>query len=152
MVYELLVALGAAIPPAIATNLFTAIHMDTGSFRYSNVTPTTFRIGGALVAAGADPAFVSGQLYERRSLEALRWLGQALTRIEVSPDGRVAWLALPAGGGPEGIIEAGDLVTYSRSVGSVGVGCLVRGRKGVGKGVRRGKGGVVGRRYGLWVG
>src|SRR3989442_1646618 len=98
MIYELLMALGAPITPAIATNLFTAIHMDTGSFRYSNVTPTTFRIGGALVAAGADPAFVSGQLYERRSLEALRWLGQALPRIGGSPAGRVAWLALPAGG------------------------------------------------------
>ncbi|HEV8640760.1 MAG TPA: bifunctional oligoribonuclease/PAP phosphatase NrnA [Methylomirabilota bacterium] len=142
MIYELLLALGAPITPAIATNLFTAIHMDTGSFRYSNVTPTTFRIAGALVAAGADPAFVSGQLYERRSVEALRWLGQALARIEVSPDGRVGWLALPAGAVPEMIIESEDLVTYPRSVESVRVACLLRERDGAVKVSLRGKGDV----------
>src|SRR5439155_1043491 len=43
LVYELLVALGAPLTPPIATNLFTALHTDTGSFRYSNVTPRTFR-------------------------------------------------------------------------------------------------------------
>jgi len=42
LVYELLEALDLAISPAVATNLFTAIHTDTGSFRYSNVTPTRF--------------------------------------------------------------------------------------------------------------
>src|SRR5439155_714163 len=52
MVYELLVALGAKITPAIAMNLFTAIHMDTGSFRYSNVTPETFRIAAAPFGGG----------------------------------------------------------------------------------------------------
>jgi len=53
MVYELLTALRLPLTPAIATNLFTAIHTDTGSFRYSNVTTRTFAIAAALVAAGA---------------------------------------------------------------------------------------------------
>jgi phosphoesterase RecJ-like protein len=128
MVYELLLALGAPLTPAAATNLFTAIHMDTGSFRYSNVTPTTFHIAAALVAAGADPAFVSGQIYEQRPVQALRWLGESLSRIEVSPDGRVAWLALPSGLVPESFIEAEDLVNYPRSVASVRVACLLRER------------------------
>src|SRR5207247_2840769 len=55
MVYELLVGLGAPLTPPIATNLFTALHTDTGSFRYSNVTPRTFRTAAALVDAGAAP-------------------------------------------------------------------------------------------------
>jgi bifunctional oligoribonuclease and PAP phosphatase NrnA len=142
MVYTLLAALGAPLTRAIATNLFTAIHMDTGSFRYSNVTPETFRIAGALVAAGADPAFISNQLYERRSAQALHLLGETLARVELSPDGQVAWLALPAGAVPEAFVEAEDLVNYPRSVDSVRVACLLRERDGAVKVSLRGKGDV----------
>lgn len=142
MIHELLAALGVPLTPAMATNLFTAVHMDTGSFRYSNVTPDTFRIASALVAAGADPAFVSGCLYERRPREALRWLGEVLSRVEVGADGRVAWLALPAGLVPETFVEAEDLVNYPRSIASVRVACLLRERDGTVKVSLRGKGDV----------
>lgn len=128
MVYRLVTALGARLTPAIATNLFTAIHTDTGSFRYSNTTPETFRIAGALVSAGAEPGLVSGHLYERRQADSLRWLGEALRRIEVSPDTRVAWLALPSGVLPESFIESEELVNYPRSIESVQVACLLRQR------------------------
>ncbi len=126
MVYHLGLALEARFTPAVATNLFTAIHTDTGSFRYSNTTEETFRIAAALVAAGAQPALVSGHLYERRTGDALRWLGESLRRIEVSPDGRVAWLALPSGIVPESFIEAEELVNYPRSIESVRVACFLR--------------------------
>ena len=126
MVYHHGVALGARITPDVATNLFTAIHTDTGSFRYSNTTEETFRIAAALVAAGARPALVSGHLYERRTGDALRWLGEALRRIEVSADGRVAWLALPSGIVPESFVEAEELVNYPRSIESVRVACFLR--------------------------
>jgi len=142
MVYELLLALGAKITPAIAMNLFTAIHMDTGSFRYSNVTPQTFRIASELVTAGAEPYLVSNALYERRSRQALGWLGAALSQVEVSADGRIAWLALPAGLVPETFVEAEDLVNYPRSVESVRVACLLRERDGQVKVSLRGKGDV----------
>ena len=142
MVYELLTALRAPVTPAIATNLFTAIHTDTGSFRYSNVTARTFTIAGALVAAGARPELVSGSLYERRAPDALHWLGEALARVEVSEDGRMGWLALPAGSVPERIVEAEELVNYPRSVASVRVACLLRERDGTVKVSLRGKGEV----------
>ena len=142
LVYELLEALDLAISPAVATNLFTAIHTDTGSFRYSNVTSNTFRIAASLVAAGADPAFVSTALYERREREALRWLAEVLARVQVSEDGRVAWVALPAGLVPESFVEAEDLVNYPRSIDSVRVACLLREREGQVKVSLRGKGDV----------
>jgi phosphoesterase RecJ-like protein len=126
MLYRLLVALGAPLTPSIAANLFTAIHTDTGSFRYSNVTPETFRIASALTEAGADPAAVSSALYERRAPDALRFLGESLSRVRVSDDGRIAWLALPAGLVPERFIEAEELVNYPRSLAGVKVGCLLR--------------------------
>jgi phosphoesterase RecJ-like protein len=126
MVYRLLVALRAPLTPSIATNLFSAVHTDTGSFRYSNVTPETFTIAAALTAAGARPDLVSSALYERRAPDSLRWLGESLSRIRVSDDGRVAWLALPAGAVPETFIESEELVNYPRSIGSVKVACLLR--------------------------
>lgn len=126
MVYRLLVALDVALTPSMATNLFTAVHTDTGSFRYSNVTPETFRIASALTEAGANPAAVSSALYERRAPDALHWLGESLSRVRVSDDGRIAWLALPAGLVPERFIEAEELVNYPRSIATVKVGCLLR--------------------------
>jgi bifunctional oligoribonuclease and PAP phosphatase NrnA len=125
MVYRLLVALDFRLTPAIATNLFTAVQTDTGSFRYSNVTPETFRIAADLVAAGAEPARVSTSLYERRAPDSLRWLGESLSRVRVSEDGRVAWLALPAGVVPETFVQAEELVNYPRSIDSVRVACFL---------------------------
>lgn len=142
MVYDLLVVLGEPLTPAIATNLFAAIHTDTGSFRYSNTTPKTFRLASALTAAGADPAFVAESLYERRSPESLRWLAEALSRVQVSDDGHLGWLALPEGSVPETFIEAEELVNYPRSVASVRVACLLRERGGTVKVSLRGKGDV----------
>jgi phosphoesterase RecJ-like protein len=142
MVYRLLVALGWPLTPGIATNLYTAVHTDTGSFRYSNVTPATFRIAAELVTAGADPAAVSSALYERRATDSLRWLGESLARVRLSEDGRVAWLALPADAVPETFIESEDLVNYPRSIGSVRVACLLRARGAQVKVSLRGKGDV----------
>jgi len=142
MLYELLTALGAPLTPGIATNLFTAIHTDTGSFRYSNVTTRTFTIAAALVAAGARPEIISESLYEKRAPDALRWLGEALTRVEISSDGRLGWLALPAEVVPERIVESEELVNYPRSVASVRVACLLRERDGQVKVSLRGKGDV----------
>ena len=83
-------------------------------------------LAAALTAAGAEPARVSSALYERRTGEALRWLGESLSRIQVSADGRVAWLALPAGLVPEAFIESEELVNYPRSIATVKVACLLR--------------------------
>jgi len=142
MVYELLRALAVPLTPAIATNLFTAVHTDTGSFRYSNVTPRTFTIAAALVAAGARPEVVSQSLYERRAPDSLHWLGEALSRVEVSDDGQLGWLALPAGVVPERVVESEELVNYPRSIATVRVACLLRERDGQVKVSLRGKGDV----------
>lgn len=126
MVYGLIRALGLAITPEVATNLFTALHTDTGSFRYSNTTAKTFAIAADLVGHGACPARVAGALYEGRTAQDLRRLGALLQGVEVTPDGRVAWLALPEDSVPEAFLAAEDLVTYPRSIAGVKVAALFR--------------------------
>jgi len=126
MVYELLLALGLPLTPDIALDLFTAIHTDTGSFRYSNTTARTFRIAAALTHAGAQPALVSDWLYQRRPAGTLNELGEVLRRVSVSEDGRIAWLTVPRGLVSESFISAEDLVSYPRSLDGVKVAVLLR--------------------------
>jgi bifunctional oligoribonuclease and PAP phosphatase NrnA len=126
LVHDLIRALGFPLTADVATNLFTAIHMDTGSFRYSNVTPRTFRVAAALVEAGAKPAVVSNRIYEQRPPDALHQLARVLARVQVSEDGRIAWLALPRDTVPAAFVEAEDLVNYPRSIGSTRVAALLR--------------------------
>jgi phosphoesterase RecJ-like protein len=61
MIHDLLARLALPLTADIALNLFTALHTDTGSFRYSNTTARTFRIAAALTGpaptrAGVRPA------------------------------------------------------------------------------------------------
>jgi phosphoesterase RecJ-like protein len=153
MVFDLLGRLGLKLTPEVALALFTAIHTDTGSFRYSNTTPRTFRIAADLAAAGADPFLVSRWLYQRRQAATLRELGEVLRRVELSPDGRVGWLALPAGLASEALVAAEDLVGYPRSIHGVEVALLLRETApGVVKASLRGQGrvpvNVIAQRFG----
>jgi bifunctional oligoribonuclease and PAP phosphatase NrnA len=124
MVFDLVRALGLRVTPAVALNLFTAIHTDTGSFRYSNTTPRTFRIAAELAAAGAEPALVSDRLYQQRAGDSLVQLGEVLRRVEISDDGQVAWLCVPNGLVSREFLESEDLVGYPRSVRGVKVAVL----------------------------
>jgi len=144
MIYDLLVALGWPIRPDTALGLYTAVHTDTGSFRYSNTTPRTFRIAAALTAAGAEPALVTDRLYQRRPKDALAILGSLLGRVEMSDDGRVATLTVPEGAASEEFMAAEDLVTYPRSIEGVQVALLLREEAGgLVKASLRGKGQVA---------
>ena len=125
MVFDLVRALGLRLTPAVALNLFAAIHTDTGSFRYSNTTPRTFRIAAELAAAGADPSLVSDRLYQQRAPDALVQLGEVLRRVRISDDGQVAWLTVPRGLVSREFLESEDLVGYPRSVRGVKVAVLL---------------------------
>jgi phosphoesterase RecJ-like protein len=143
MVFDLLTALEWPIGRDIALGLYTAVHTDTGSFRYSNTTPRTFRIAGALTAEGAEPALVTDRLYQRRPKDALLTLGSLLGRVEVSEDGLIATLTVPDGAASEEFMAAEDLVTYPRSIAGVKVAVLLRAEPdGRVKASLRGKGDV----------
>jgi len=144
MIFDLLTALEWPIGRDVALGLYTAVHTDTGSFRYSNTTPRTFRTAAALTAAGAEPALVTDRLYQRRPPDALLTLGRLLSRVEVSADGRIAALTVPEGAASEAFMAAEDLVTYPRSIAGVKVAVLLRAEPdGLVKASLRGKGDVA---------
>jgi phosphoesterase RecJ-like protein len=127
MVYDLLGAAGLPLTPAVAVNLYTAIATDTGSFRYSNTTPKTFRVAARLVEAGADPAAVALQLYETRHLPGLHLLGRILQQVETDPEGTVAWMVIDRSQAESPDLPEGeDFVTYPRSLRTAKVAVLFR--------------------------
>ena len=90
MVVEAAEVLGVEMTPEIASPLFAALSTDTGWFRFPSVTETTYQTAAKLVAAGAVPADIYGELYERESAGRVRLRGAVLTRIQVELEGRLA--------------------------------------------------------------
>jgi phosphoesterase RecJ-like protein len=83
LIYHLLKHLEIKITPEIATNLYTAIVIDTGAFRYANTNADVLRISAQLVDAGANPAYISSNLYEMWSDGRFRLLIKVLNTLEI---------------------------------------------------------------------
>ena len=94
MVFRIIDALGIALTPDIATHLYLAILTDTGSFRFSHLTPATYELAGRAVAAGADPIWIARTHYDSNSLARVRIFGAVLNGMTVHAGGRVAVLSL----------------------------------------------------------
>lgn len=83
---ELVVALAATLGwplslPA-AECLLTGIVTDTIGFRTTNTTADTLATAQRLMAAGADLAHITAQVFGHRPLAALRLTGRAMERLE----------------------------------------------------------------------
>lgn len=84
MVYHLIKELGVNITKEMATNLYSAIAIDTGTFRFDNTTSGVFRIAAELVDSGADPAAVARGLYESWSVGGFMLFIDVLNTLEVT--------------------------------------------------------------------
>lgn len=94
MLYYLCRQLRLTLDPDIATQLYTGLLTDTGSFRFSNTNQQVLEIASELVAAGAQPAYIAEQLYESASPESVQLLARVLATIVFSSDSRLATAAL----------------------------------------------------------
>ncbi len=94
MAFRLIDALGVSLTPEMATHLYLAILTDTGSFRFSHLTPATYEMAGRAVAAGADPVWIARTHYDSNSLARVRIFGAVLNAMTVHADGRVAVLSI----------------------------------------------------------
>lgn len=64
LVFRLLMEMGFRLTKDICTNLYAAILTDTGGFRYSNTRHDALFAAGTLVENGADPQWISENIYE----------------------------------------------------------------------------------------
>ncbi len=84
-------ALGVPLTRTMAGPIFAAIATDTGWFRFNSVTPATYRVIARLLEAGAVPAEVYSDLYERDTLGRLRLRGLILSRTAAEIDGALVY-------------------------------------------------------------
>ena len=93
-------SLDAGLIPPLPNALrgaYTAISSDTGSFKYSNVTPETHLIAAELVRGiscaddgGPSTEELSRTLFGRRTMRDLRAQALTIRNLSVSDDGRIA--------------------------------------------------------------
>lgn len=84
MLFYVIRELGVKITKEIAINLYAAIAIDTGTFRYSNTTPEVLRVASELIEAGADPSYIAESLYETWSESRFRLLLKVLNTLEIN--------------------------------------------------------------------
>jgi len=94
LVFDLLSLLGATLTPEIATCLHTAIVVDTGRFSYTNTTPHTLHIAAQLIDSGADLPTIIDWIWGRTKFAAAKLTGIALSSLQLSAAGRIAWAVL----------------------------------------------------------
>jgi len=128
LVYQLLLAMGVNITGQMATNLYTAISTDTGSFNYDNTTASCLEVAADLVRLGANPWDIYRQLNFNLSPERLLLLSQALKNMEYYHKGKLGALTISsdmmaATGTSE--IDTDDFVSYPRSVKGVELALLI---------------------------
>jgi phosphoesterase RecJ-like protein len=129
IVYELLREAGVKFTKEIAESLLTAIVTDTGTFRFTNVKPSTLRIAADLMEFGAIPGVIANKVYETRTLSSARLLGEALASLNTEEDGLISYAAITR----EQIqrtnaddSETDGIVNFVRSVRGARVGILFR--------------------------
>lgn len=93
LVYDIIDAIDPnQIDAEIATALYTGIMTDTGSFRFNSVTPDLHRIIADILERGSiHPAPIHEQMFDRKSMPALRLLGRMLNRIRLRHHDQVAY-------------------------------------------------------------
>lgn len=83
LLYRLMRKMHAKLTPEICTNLYTAILTDTGGFRYTNTHQDTLRAAGDLVEGGADPQWISENVYESDPPVKLKLLAKVMESLEL---------------------------------------------------------------------
>ena len=129
LIYEMILALGGEITPAIARALFVAIATDTGWFRFANTSPRVFEIIADLVTRGARPEELYSLVYEQLRWQRMALLGRGLVELQSAADARIAWMAFTrhtfeeAGADDEDVEGMIDLL---RTIGGVEIAILYR--------------------------
>jgi bifunctional oligoribonuclease and PAP phosphatase NrnA len=78
----------------ISLPLYTAILIDTSSFRYPTVTSNTHRIVAKLMQSGVSPVSAYNQIYGTKGLDHLRFIGHVLSKVQTDTQKHVAWLSV----------------------------------------------------------
>ena len=105
--------------PKIATQLYSGIFSDTGSFQFSNTNAKAFQICAKLVNYGAKPINVSELLFNNNPPEKIKLLGLVLSSLRMNEPGNIAIITMFKKSLKElnlKEIDTEDILTHARSI------------------------------------
>jgi len=91
---EIIKGLGLSFDRKLALPLYTAIIIDTSSFRYPNVSAGTHHLVGDLMATGIGPSEAYNGIYGAKKIEHMHLLGTILSTAKTTANGDIAWIYL----------------------------------------------------------
>ncbi|MBC7714940.1 MAG: bifunctional oligoribonuclease/PAP phosphatase NrnA [Rhizobacter sp.] len=91
---ELIMSLGVPLNREMALPLYTAILIDTSSFRYPTVTGNTHRLIGSLMDTGVRPPHAYNMIYGTKKISYMKLLGKVLASAHTTKDEKIAWLTI----------------------------------------------------------
>jgi phosphoesterase RecJ-like protein len=96
MVYHFFEALDvlSLITTEVATQLYTGIMTDTGSFRFPATSATTHRVIAHLIECGVKNSLVHQNIYDTNSPDRIALLGVALNNMKILPEYRTAYITI----------------------------------------------------------
>ncbi|OGC06660.1 hypothetical protein A2526_04710 [candidate division WOR-1 bacterium RIFOXYD2_FULL_36_8] len=129
IVYKIAKEFFIKITPQIAIPLYVGIMTDTGSFRFPNTKPTTFLVAKELVENGANPSYLADNIYNTKTIEAIRVCNAAFSRLKHTDDRKVVWTNITR----EMIIDSGakaddftGIIDHLRTIKGIEVALLFR--------------------------
>lgn len=121
LIFRLFEKMGAKMSPEICANLYAAILTDTGGFRYANTTKDTLWAAGKLVENGANPQWISENIYENDPPVKIKLMKKALETLSLDFQNQVGSLVVTK----SALTESG--ATYEHTEGFVEIPRSVKG-------------------------
>lgn len=94
IVAKIIKELKVPLTKKIALPLYTALLIDTSSFRYPTVTSKTHQIISELLATGINPAKAYDQIYGTKVIGNMQLLGEILLNAKINKDKDIAWITI----------------------------------------------------------
>ena len=126
LLYHLAIGLGYEIDSVAADQLYAGILFDTGGFRFSLTTATTFEVAADLVRRGARLDAIAQDVFGNKSFGSVKQRGQAIESLVLRLGGRVAVLHLDREAMSAG--EPDEVVNYGLMIRDVEVAVLLKER------------------------
>jgi phosphoesterase RecJ-like protein len=128
IIYDFLKETGLAkIDKSVAEPLYAAIMTDTGSFRFERTTPKLHRVIADLLETGVSPNYIYDQIYDQSNFGKIKLLGEALSSLQITGGGRIAYMSIDQAALLKTGAEEADVdgfVNYCLSIRGVQVGLL----------------------------
>lgn len=126
LLYHLASGLGYEVDAVAAAQLYAGILFDTGGFRFSLTTATTFEVAANLVRRGACLDAIAQDVFGNKSFGSVKQRGQAIESLVLRLGGRVAVLHLDREAMSAG--EPDEVVNYGLMIQGVEVAVLLKER------------------------